>query len=70
MEGGCLAGELVTKKEGLVILQLNIRGVKPKRNELLSLLELHNVDIACLQETLLSSSINITFPILFDRKSR
>ena len=60
--GGGVAGELVSKQKGLVIPQLNIRGIKPKRNELLSLLELHNVDIACLQETLLSHSINVTFP--------
>ena len=50
------------RNDGIKIPQLNIRGVKPKRNELISLLCARNIDIACIQETLLSSSINVNSP--------
>ena len=46
----------------LLILQLNIRGIKPKTNELSTLLAKYKIDVACIQETLLSAQVNLEVP--------
>ena len=53
---------VILEKGGIRITRLNIRGLKPMGNELLSLMDAKNIDIACIQETLISPSINVNFP--------